>query len=759
MKKLLVTRMVIWFVYPAIFSGGVMPQLAFAQRSGTEQGWEYLVKTPAVSGYEQKLAGTIREELKALSPHTDNAGNIYVTLGSGSPSRLIVTPMDEPGYIVSEITSDGFLRVQRLPQTAPNAVFDLLHAAQPVWVLTRDGKRVNGVFAGLSVHLQPQRQNAPKMAHPDEMFVDIGATSPEQVRSAGVDLLDPVGLTHANYQLGSSEYTAPGIGDHFGCIALMGLLTKFQVGKAKMTGTTTVAFATQQWTGGRGLDRLLYEIHPDELIYVGRLLSPRSSAAASPSATEERVAPGHGILLGVSDPTTSLTDLPAELKKLADENHLSLTSIAAAPPRTAGYAKPVAMPQRFAQLGVATLFPVTPAETLSISDVGAITDLLYRYLSGGMATAGTAGGKAWGCSDCGPPLLPALIETYGASGHEAAVRKEIEKWLTTTSMGPQAHAHPTPVTDEAGNLILHLGDTAPSAKTPRIVFVAHMDEIGYQVRSIETDGRLAVDVLGGGYAEYFLGHAVLVHKADGSSAGGVLELPKGWDQPGFEWPHGPRSMDEPAHVYVGTHSAEQTQKLGIKIGDWITIPKEYRPLIGTRANARSFDDRVGCAALIEAVKALGPDLPGRDVTFIWSTEEEVGLKGAAAAAERLAKEGRTPDFVFAIDTFVSSDSPLESKRFADTEIGKGFVIRAVDNSNITPREYVDRVVKLARDDGIPVQYGVTGGGNDGAVFTRYGSVDIPLSWPLRYSHSPGEVIDTRDLDALSKIIAVLAKNW
>jgi putative aminopeptidase FrvX len=313
-------------------------------------------------------------------------------------------------------------------------------------------------------------------------------------------------------------------------------------------------------------------------------------------------------------------------------------------------------------------------------------------------------------------------------------------------------------TDPSGNLVLHLGNAKPD-KPPRVAFVAHMDEIGYEVKKIEEDGRLLVGVLGGGFPEYFLGHVVLVHISDGTRFTGVLELPSGWDQPGFEWPHGPRSLDETNHVYVGTHSAEETQKLGIKVGDWVTIPKEYRPLLGKRANARSFDDRVGCAALVEAVNALGPDLPGRDVTFIWSTEEEVGLKGAAAAAERMTKEGRTPDFVFAIDTFVSSDSPLESKRFADAEIGKGFVIRAVDNSNITPREYVDRVVKLARENNIPVQFGVTGGGNDGAVFTRYGSVNIPLGWPLRYSHSPGEVIDTRDLDALSKITAVLAKNW
>src|SRR5437773_10071274 len=100
-------------------------------------------------------------------------------------------------------------------------------------------------------------------------------------------------------------------------------------------------------------------------------------------------------------------------------------------------------------------------------------------------------------------------------------------------------------------------------------------------------------------------------------------------------------MDEPARVYVGTHSAKETEQLGIKVGDWITIPKQYRPLLGTRANARSFDDRVGCAALVEAVRALGPDLPGRDVTFIWSTEEEVGLKeiGRASCRERVEVGG------------------------------------------------------------------------------------------------------------------------
>jgi putative aminopeptidase len=696
-----------------------------------------LQQIPAVSGYEQSLIEEIRSELRSLSPKTDNLGNLWVSIGSGTPHRLLVTSVDEPGYVVSDITPDGFLRVQRLPQAAPNPVFDTLHFAQPVWVMTRSGEKVPGVFAGLSVHLQPARVNAPKMNHPDEMYVDIGATSAVDARAAGVDVLDPVALNRSGFHLPRNAMFepfvlfGPAMGDRFGAALLVSLANRFRNSKAQ--GTTTIAFATQQWTGGRGFERLLNEIHPDEVILIGRLRS----------ATAGRL----GIVLGVSDANAPLPELAAHLKSLAEAAQLPLTVVAANSPRIAGYTTPTPLPQGVAQLSIETRWPVTPAETISLRDLDNLQALLGSYLQMPPAKDGFQVSEGLGIK--GVPLAD-LVESYGASGHESAVRERVKTLLPSWAKTE---------TDAAGNLILHLGGEKHEGKSPRIAFVAHMDEIGYEVKKIEDDGRLLVSVLGGGYAEYFLGHVVLIHKADGNSSGGVLELPAGWDQPGFEWPHGPRSMDEAVHVYVGTHSAEETQRLGIKAGDWITIPKEYRPLPGTRANGRSFDDRVGCAALVEAVRALGPDLSGRDVTFIWSTEEEVGLKGAAAAAEHMAKEGRTPDFVFAIDTFVSSDSPLESKRFADAEIGKGFVIRAVDNSNITPREYVDRVVKLARENGIPAQYGVTGGGNDGAVFTRYGSVNIPLGWPLRYSHSPGEVIDTRDLEALAKIITVLARSW
>jgi putative aminopeptidase FrvX len=363
-----------------------------------------------------------------------------------------------------------------------------------------------------------------------------------------------------------------------------------------------------------------------------------------------------------------------------------------------------------------------------------------------------------------PPALPArpsatpatadvlrfTTEAYGMSGKEKASRETIAALLPSWAK---------PETDEAGNLILKVATAPEGSKAPRIVFVAHSDEIGYSVTGIGADGRLAVRSVGGGITEFFRGHAVFVHTESGIRPG-VMDLPPGWEAANFQWPRGFGAAGAPpARVDVGARSAAEVEQLGIKVGDWLTVPKKYRPLIGKRANARSFDDRVGSTALVLAAWMLGPNVKDRDVTLVWATEEEVGLRGAKAFADRMAEKGQKVDYVFAVDTFVSSDSPLESKRFADAAIGKGFVVRAVDNSNIVPLEVVDKLVTLAQKNKIPAQWGVTGGGNDGAVFLRHGAVDVPIGWALRYSHSPGEVIDTRDVDALAAIVAAISRSW
>jgi putative aminopeptidase FrvX len=700
----------------------------------------------AVSGHEERLASAIRERVKALGPKTDNFGNVYVTLGSGGPHKLIAVAMDEPGYVVSGITEDGYLRVQRLPQATVTPVFDSLNFAQPVWVFTRSGKQVNGVFAGLSVHLQPGRVGGPKMNHPDELFVDIGAKNAVEVRAAGVDVLDAIAPQRNLLRLGTDEVSGQSGGDRAALLAVLGLLE--DVHPDQLKGTLTVAFVAQEWTGGRGMNRLLTEVHPDEMILVGHVTArPRDekekTAAAAPKL-------GSGVLLGTPQALAGKGgEFVDELQSLAATKNIPVTVMEANPPRIAGYVPGAEYPRRIVVAGMPTMWAETPAETVSRQDTAELSQLLAAYA--GISSKAELKTESAATADYSG-AIEILSTAYGASGHESAVREKVKELLPEWARKQTS-------TDDAGNLSLHLGDAKPGAKTPRIAFVAHMDELGYDVKKIEDDGRIALEVLGGGYPQYFLGHTALLQKSDGSTAGVVMELPAGWDKQGFEWPQSMRTMDDPVHAYVGTSSREETEKLGIKAGDWVTIEKEYRPLIGTRANARSFDDRVGCTALIAAVKAIGPNLPGRDVTFIWSTEEEVGLKGAAAAAAHLAADGKTPDFVFAIDTFVSDDSPLENRRFGNAELGKGFVVRAVDNSNVVPRDYVERLVKLARANNILVQYGVTGGGNDGAAFTRFGSVDVAMGWPLRYSHSPAEVIDTRDLDALGRVVAAVAKSW
>lgn len=341
-------------------------------------------------------------------------------------------------------------------------------------------------------------------------------------------------------------------------------------------------------------------------------------------------------------------------------------------------------------------------------------------------------------------ILRQLVEAYGPSGHEAAVRDVVIRLLP-------AWANPT--VDSAGNLRVRLGQGAPL-----VVFVAHLDEIGFQVREIRDDGQLTLSTLGGFMPSLFEAEPALVHTTHGAV-------------PAVFTPRdsvGPAPRRTPAvtqggrttlqyRVDPGTGSRAGTEALGIQAGDVVTMPKQYVRLAGARATGRSFDDRVGCAAQILALRRLDPRRLRRAVEFIFSTREESGLLGARAAAADLAAEH--PARVYALDTFVSADAPLEIKTFADAPIGRGAVARAVDNSSVTPPALLDSLLALARSRNIPLQVGTTNGGNDGSTFTRWGVPDVPIGWPLRYSHSPAEVIDLRDVVALGDLVAAIAERW
>jgi putative aminopeptidase len=727
------------------------------------------VNAPSVSGYENQLSEKIRAKLASFHPLVDNLGNVIVTIGSGAPHRLIVTPIDEPGFVVSGITNDGYLRLQRLPQSGLPPIFNELYSAQPVKVGIAGGKWIDGVVAGISVHLHRAGENLPSARDIENMYVDIGATSAAEVRKAGVDVLSSVVINRRLDDLADNNLAGASIGDKFGAACLVELLQEFD--PATVKGSLTVAFVVQQRVGARGLQRVLSTTSADEMIYVGRLLPGGAIPGMEGVHRAPRREPGSGVLVGLDQASGTLTGFAADLKQLADANKIPLETDYSASIAPQSYSAPRIFPAKWAHIGIATSWPDTPAETGSLDDATSLDRLLYQYI-GASSTRGRAyfdpplpvAPECYGtylpvrvaaCTGDYPAAfhkfgisgpLRGLVETYSASGHEEPMRQQVGELLPSWAK---------PESDDAGNLILHLGTSPAGVKTHKILIIAHLDEIGFQVKSISADGRLEVTTLGGMDLSFYEGHPMLVHTSTGDRDA-IMELPRGWDEQNFKWP---AESEHAIRVDVGARSPEEVAKLGIKVGDSITIPKEYRPLLGTRANGRSFDDRVGDAALISAVWALGQPIKDRDVTFVWSTGEEIGLVGAGALAKRLSAEGHTPDYVFAVDTLVSSDSPLESKRFADAQLGKGFAVRALDQSNVVPRELVDKVVKLARANQIPVQVDVTGGGNDGSMFLPYGSVDIALGWPLRNSHSPAEVVDIRDVDALARIVAVIARSW
>jgi putative aminopeptidase len=332
-------------------------------------------------------------------------------------------------------------------------------------------------------------------------------------------------------------------------------------------------------------------------------------------------------------------------------------------------------------------------------------------------------------------ILAGLTETYGVSGMEAPVRSRLEQSLP---------AGLRPETDSAGNLWVTLGSGEPT-----VVFVAHMDEIGFRVTAIREDGSLDLEPVGGLFPSLWEAKPALVHTGHETIPGVFMPRDSSAEADAHRAPPSLRAD-------VGATSRDSTMALGVRVGNTLTMPKEFVRLANTRATARSFDDRVGSTAQLVALQRLARTRLRHRVIFIWSVREEIGLEGARVVANTLGVRAAR---VHAIDTFVSADSPIEPRNFALAPLGRGAVARALDNSSVTPPAVLDSLVRVARAAGISLQVGTTNGGNDGSVFGVYGVPDVPIGWPLRYSHSPVETIDLRDVVSLARMVMAVAEQW
>jgi putative aminopeptidase FrvX len=329
-------------------------------------------------------------------------------------------------------------------------------------------------------------------------------------------------------------------------------------------------------------------------------------------------------------------------------------------------------------------------------------------------------------------LLKSLADVPAVSGHERPVREAITAALPSW-------ARSLTRTDSEGNLVLELGpDRDP------LMFIAHQDEVGFEITSIATDGTVSLRTRGGLFQSLWEGQPALLHfdRAGAAPLRGVF-VPR---------ETATAKQPEALTAWFG-YNADELKQRGVTTGLSVTAYKDATRLGTTRFTARALDDRAGSTALVLAVRRISPATLKRRVIFAWSVREETGLEGAIALAKHY---GPLVKRVYSVDTFVSSDSPVETTRFAFAPLGRGAVIRGLDNSAVAPLAELDRILNIARTQKIPIQVGATNGGTDGSDFVRYGVQHVSLSWPGRYSHSPVEVLDLRDLQALERLIYAIA---
>jgi putative aminopeptidase FrvX len=337
-------------------------------------------------------------------------------------------------------------------------------------------------------------------------------------------------------------------------------------------------------------------------------------------------------------------------------------------------------------------------------------------------------------------LLDQVAEKSAVPGHEGPIRNAIYNAM------PQ-WAKETAQTDEMGNMWVEVGPAGQAT-----VFLAHMDEVGYEVESIDRNGVVNLSRLGGVVETAWEGQPAVLQLDP------FINIESQSQAPSLRGVFNTRS--KPQHKRPAAVTAwfgmtrEQLEAAGVREGMGVTGYKQGHRMGAFRYSSRSLDDRVGTTSLLFALRQIDPDALQNKVVFTWTVREEGGLRGAAAMAQRLGSRTRR---TYSIDTFVSSDTPLESPHFAFVPLGTGPVLRSIENASMaTPYEF-DRNRSIAEAAGIDAQIGLTQGSTDGTTFTIYGAPNAGLSWPGRYSHSPAEIADLRDVAELIDLIQAMAE--
>lgn len=668
------------------------------------------------TGYETRDAGRIASELGGFV--ADRWGNVVARYGSGAPRRVVACALDQPAYAVSQITEDGYLRVHRIGGGSRHPLWDQAFEAQQVRVLTRDGP-IAGVVGRSNGHFAQQHRDETAVVRADDLWVDVGADSSDDVEALGIGLLDPI-VRHLPPWPVHGEVAGPRAGARVGCAVVATLAAAVRDGAAP-PGETHFVLSAQEGFGWVGLSSHVARNGPfDEVV----VLAPGSDESMSGPRAAGDLGRFGGVL--AASGVDAVTWIAPQVR--SPGSHLEGVALDQALWLLERAAEAASM-----RLPAGLAWEIAPARA----------PFLTEHMDGGL--------------DAVAETLTELVELHGVPGHEWAVRRYVLESLP-------AWARERAVVDDIGNVMVEAG---PDRDTT--VFMAHMDEVGYEVASIAEDGTVELARRGGAVSSAWEGQTALLHfdppDAPSTATGTGEDVDARWkEQSLIAAAHPPLqgvflTRDEadeknppPERAWFGLDRAQLAER-GVGVGAMVTSYKEGLRLGRTRFVARALDDRAGTTALLLAVNAIDPAALGSKVIFTWSVHEEGGLTGAAAMARRYGRGARR---IYSVDTFVSSDTPLESPHFAYAPLGAGPVLRAIENSGVSPDQERARVFAAAARAGIPLQMGLTQGSTDGTQFTFWGAPNQGLSWPGRYSHSPGEVLDLRDLRHLAQLIVAVA---
>lgn len=335
-------------------------------------------------------------------------------------------------------------------------------------------------------------------------------------------------------------------------------------------------------------------------------------------------------------------------------------------------------------------------------------------------------------------LLGELSDAFGVSGFEDEVRERI-----TDLVSPYVDEVKT---DTLGNLFA----TRTGKEEFTLMLDAHMDEVGFMVKWIDEKGYLRFALLGGWDERIIPSHRVEILTRSGEKRYGVI---------GSAPPHILKEEErkrpiplEGMFIDVGASSRQEAVDMGINIGDPLTIHYPFTELYSGYVTGKAFDDRVGCAVMIETARRLAKRDLKVNLVLSFVIGEEVGLRGARTAAYQI-----DPDLALALEGTIGADMPGIPEESQPVRLGRGPAITVADRSIIVSRRMVEALEQAAvtEEATIPYQYKLpTYGGTDaGAIhLSRAGVLSGVVSVPCRFIHSPTSTLRLNDLENTIRLV-------